>query len=189
MEMRDQALRRILEASGVELTEEQARELRAHLADAIEAKTASGRAELEAAGEAFAELGNLRKIAARFPGAIAWRWSDHAGAFGFALLLAFALLQTLITPLFQRPFAELKVALPGLTVVFLGWSSVMRDAWPLVVAALAGLALLLLRLPRRSAWRGALNAAAVLGGAALLGGALVGVMLPLLGLLQAVGGR
>ena len=61
MPNREEALRKIFDSTWVSgrLTADQKRELLAHLEDAVEAKVGAGVPEMDAVGQAFAELGDL----------------------------------------------------------------------------------------------------------------------------------
>lgn len=184
MRDRDEALRKVFDATGVtgELSAEQARELRAHLDDAIQAKVDAGVPELEALGHAFAELGDLKKLSRQFrrePVRI-----GGAAELGYLLLLAFVGIQTLLTPLVLGLFGQIQAPLPRLTLVFAELSSGMRAFWPLLLVAFVALAVLLVRFPRRSRWRPVFDGTLAIGGAGLFGGALAGVILPLITLLN-----
>lgn len=110
MANREEALRNIFEATGVDarLTDEQKRELLTHLEDAVEAKVAAGLPEMDAVGQAFVELGDLKTIARGFPstpaaavtpeGAALDRWFRGAAETGYLLILFFAFIQFIITP-------------------------------------------------------------------------------------------
>ena len=198
---REEALRRIFDAAGVgaRLTDDQKRELLAHLEDSVEKKVAAGVPEIDAVGQAFSELGDLKKIARQFPGKPAAavtpegllldRWFPSAGWTAFALLLFFIFIETTIVPGFARVFQKAGVPIPGLTMMFIDLSVVMRASWPVT----AGFALALgtaLWLSRRS---GRLGKAAHVGffllGAALCAGVVVATSLPLLSLLEGIGLR
>lgn len=191
---REEALRRIFEATGTgaRLTDDQKRELLAHLDDAVEAKVDAGIPEMEAVGQAFAELGSLTKL--RFPeaspalatagGGLLRPWIDATSAMGYLLLLLFAFLQMIVTPSLVEAFLTVQAPLPGLAVVFRELSDLMRAYWPLVALALAGLAVLLVHVPRKGAWRPLLDFSMGVGGVALLGGVFAGVILPSVALLQ-----
>lgn len=195
MPSRDEALRKIFEATGAvdRLSEDQARELLAHLDDAVDAKVDAGIPEMEAVGQAFAELGDLKKL--RYPAAAAEvatstglrlrLWTGGADL-GYLLLLAFTAIQLFVTPSLLAVFTQVQVPMPGLTAAFWGLSETMRAWWPAVVLALAALAVPLVRAPRSALRRTLFQASLALGGAALLGGFLVSVFLPLISLLEGV---
>ncbi|MBI3858245.1 MAG: hypothetical protein HY293_21390 [Planctomycetes bacterium] len=196
MANREEALRRIFEATGVEarLSDEQKRELLAHLEDAVEAKVAAGIPEMDAVGQAFVELGDLKRIARSFPAPAAVAataegprfrvWSGSLGEMGYLFLLFFTFVQLLITPALVQVFIKVRVPLPGLTLLFWTLSGSMRTYWPLLAAALIGLAVVLYRFRRPGKGRTALNLVLGLGSAALLGGVFAGVLLPFVSLLQ-----
>jgi hypothetical protein len=122
MANREEALRRIFDGTGAgaRLTDDQKRELLAHLEDAVEAKVDAGIPEMEAVGQAFAELGSLKKL--RFPaaapalsttlGGLFQPWSGGLAEMGFLLLLCFTFVQMLITPALVRVFLDVRVAMP-----------------------------------------------------------------------------
>ena len=194
MPNREEALRRIFEGTGAgsRLTEDQKRELLAHLDDAVEAKMDAGVAEMEAVGQAFAELGSLKKL--RFPqeapavatagGGVILPWIGGASEMGYFLLLCFTFIQMLITPKLVNVFIKVRVPVPSLTIVFSDLSGAMRTYWPLVAVALLALGVLLVRAPRQGKWRPLLDLSMATAGAALLGGALAGVILPFVSLLE-----
>jgi hypothetical protein len=190
MPNRDEALRNILEAAGARLSDDQKRELLGHLDDAVEAKVDAGIPELEAVGQAFAELGSLKKL--RFPepavatagGGFVEPRIGGGAEMGYLLLLLFTFIQLLITPALVNVFVQVRVAVPGLTMAFWSLSDAMRAYWPLVAIALVALAVLLFRVPRPSKWRALLNLSLTVGGAALLGGVLAGVLLPFVNLIE-----
>jgi len=123
MSTREETLRRIFEATGVSgrLTEDQKRELLAHLEDAVASKVAAGTAEMEAVGQAFAEMGPLPKIADQLAPRHPWlvSWSRYAALKGVALLLLFSFIQTFLTPKFMAFFEDLAIPIPSLTLVFM----------------------------------------------------------------------
>jgi hypothetical protein len=60
----------------------------------------------------------------------------------------------------------------------------MRDGWALVLLGFVGLGVLLVRVPRHGKWRPFFALSMALGGAGLLAGALAGVILPFVSLIQ-----
>jgi hypothetical protein len=201
MANREEALRRIFEAAGMgaRLTDDQKRELLAHLEDAVEKKVGAGVPEMDALGQAFSELGDLRKIAREFPsgppaavtpeGPVLDRWFPGSGWTAFVLFLFFGFIQLFIIPTFRQIYQQVRVTLPGLTLMIIGLSDAMRTYWPLTAAfaLVLGAALWLSRrsgVPAKAAQVGLF-----LVGALLCTAALVGVCLPLLSLLEGVGVR
>jgi hypothetical protein len=155
MPNREEALRKIFEATGPRLSDDQTRELLAHLDDAVEAKVDAGVPEMEAVGQAFAELGSLKKL--RFPepapavvttsGGLVEPWIGGGAEMGYLLLLMFTFIQLLVTPALVNVFVQVRVALPRATILFWNLSDAMRTYWPLVAIALAALGVLLVRVP------------------------------------------
>jgi hypothetical protein len=196
MPNREEALRRIFEATGVSarLSDEQKRELLGHLEDAVEAKVGAGVPEMDAVGQAFEELGDLKKIARDFPPppeALAATphgfinlWWGGAAEMGYLLLLFFTFVEMMILPSFAVVYAKAHTALPGLTVLCLTIAGLMRDNWPIVVAALLVLGIALYRFRRQGVWRRVIEGVLLLGGAVLCGGVLAGATLPLISLLE-----
>jgi len=68
-------------------------------------------------------------------------------------------------------------------------SEAMRTYWPLVAIALMALGVLLVRARRTTKGRPFLTLVLTLGGALLMGGALAGVLLPFVTLLQSISGH
>jgi hypothetical protein len=196
MPNREAALRKIFEATGVSarLTEDQKRELLAHLEDAVETKVGAGVPEMDAVGQAFVEMGDLEKIARQFPKAVPPAavtpegflrlWWGGAAEMGYLLLLFFALIEITIMPSFAVIFSKARVPLPGLTLMALSLSLPMREWWPLVVLGLVALGVAIYRIQRWGRWRRAVEAVLVLGGAALCALALAATALPLVSLLE-----
>ncbi len=192
MPNREEALRKIFEATGVRLSDDQRRELLAHLEDAVEAKVDAGIPELEAVGQAFAELGSLKKL--RFPepalavatagGGMVEPWIGGGAEMGYLLLLMFTFIQMVITPALVNVFVKTRVAVPGVTLLFWNVSDAMRAYWPLVAIMLAALGVLLVRVPPAAKWRPLLTLSLTTGGAILLGGVLAGVLLPFVSLIE-----
>jgi hypothetical protein len=195
MANREEALRRIFEATGVSarLTDDQKRELLAHLEDSVESKIGAGAPEMDAVGQAFAELGDLEKIARNYPKAPALATSTGVmieprvgglAEMGYCLLLFFTFVQLVITPVLLKFFVKLHVPMPGLTVLFWTLSDVMRTFWPALALTLAALAAAVIRARRTGKWKIALDLSLGLLGAALLGGVLAGVLLPFVSLIE-----
>lgn len=191
MPNREEALLRIFEATGAaaRLSEEQKRELLGHLDDAVEAKIAAGVPEMDAVGQAFIELGDLRKIAKGFPSAApvvatpdgpVLRLAEH----GYALLLFFTFMQLIVLPKMLNLFLRVRVPVPGLTLFFWSVSDAMRSYWGVVAIALLGLAWTLIRVRKPGTWRTTLDLTLGIGGAILLSGVFVGVLLPFVTLLE-----
>ena len=196
MPNREEALRRIFEATGVSarLTDDQKRELLAHLEDAVEAKVGAGMPEMDAVGQAFVELGDLEKIVRQYPKpaptavtpeGFIHLWWGGAAEMGYLLLLFFAFVEMMILPSFAVVFANAHIPLPGLTILCLTLAGWMRDSWPVVLVALAALGAALTRVRRLGRWRPAVEAALVLPGAVLCAAALAAATLPLISLLEA----
>ena len=200
MPKREEALRRIFEATGVSgrLTEDQKRELLAHLEDAVEAKVGAGVPEMDAVGQAFAELGDLEKVARQFPGPkpaavtpegvrVIGEGGVHAWM-SVSFLAFFIVMGWFIVPRFTEIFRQVRVPIPSLTLFFLDLTDALRSA-----AGLAGIALLIVgifiawlrrvRLPR------AVTVALMLGSVGLSVGLVICLFLPLLSLLEGIGRR
>jgi len=196
MGSREEALRRIFDATGVgpRLTGDQKRELLSHLEDAVDAKVAAGVPEMDAVGQAFSELGDLRTIAGRFPdpapslataagGTIAPTIGGMA-EMGYALLLFFTFVQYVIAPPLLRVFVKVKVPMPSLTILFFNASEAMQRFWPAVALALAGLLIAVIRVRRSGKRSAALDLALGLTGAVLLAAVIAGLLLPFVGLIE-----
>ncbi len=197
MPNREEALRRIFEATGVSgrLTDDQKRELLTHVEDAVEAKVGAGMPEMDAVGQAFEELGDLKKIARDFPPApgaavatpegLIHLWWGGAAEMGYILLLFFAFVEMMILPSFALVFAKARVPLPGLTILSLTVAEGMRANWPLVVGALLVLGVALYRIRRLGGMRrSAVECVLVLSGAVLCALVLAAATLPLISLLE-----
>jgi len=200
MANREDSLRRIFEATGVtaRLSDEQKRELLTHLEDAVESKVAAGVPEMEAVGQAFTELGDLEKIARQFPTPVpvavtpegirvlgdprnlVWIALSHLGFFAF--------LSWFVTPRFAEVFRQVRVPVPGLTLLFMKAGDLLRSS-PLVPAAallLLGAAIVVLR---RKPLSVAASYALLLISVGLCIGLAVGLFLPLISLLEGIGTR
>jgi hypothetical protein len=184
MSSRDETLRRIFKGTGAaeRLNDEQKRELLAHLDDAVESKVKSGVAELEAVGQAFAELGDVKKL--RFPTSSFRPWSGGTAELGYLLLLGFVGLEVFVLPSVLGMFQQFKAPLPALTLVLHSLGRGMTSGWPLTAAALALLAYGIWRAPREARWRPAFDLSLLLGGAGLIGGALAALVLPFVGIMN-----
>jgi len=200
MPNREEALRRIFEATGVSarLTDDQKRELLAHVEDAVEAKVGAGVPEMEAVGQAFSELGDLEKIAGQFPGpqpvavtpegplsletGRALTWSAFCF---FALFLA---LSWYVTPKFAAVFQQVRVPLPGLTALFLTISQGFRPL-PVLLGVVVLLSVLekfglrRIRIPRPIGY------VLLVASVTLCVGLVVSLFLPLVSLLEGIGRR
>ena len=196
---REEALRRIFDAAGVgaRLTEDQRRELLAHLEDAVEKKVAGGVPEMDAVGQAFAELGDLEKIARQFPDKPAAVTPEGVRVLAdgrayawmaFSLLSFFIVMGGTVAPRFAEIFQQVRVPLPGLTLFFMNLSHALGSK-----AGLAGLALLLgglllvgvrrIRIPQP------VSLVVLIGSAILCLGLLTSLFVPLLSLLEGVSRR
>jgi hypothetical protein len=197
---REESLRRILETvpGSLRLTDEQRREIIAHLDDSVEAKTSAGTPEVEAVAQAFVELGDVRKIARRFPPppllstpeGIRVVAASRARAWtAFGLLMFFMTAEFAITSRFAAIFRTVKVRIPLLSEFFIGISDGLMDGFlvKLLIAG-AGLAMVIYALPRTRAPRAV--SYGLLGVAwSLCIGLFVALSLPLLSLLQGIGMR
>lgn len=192
----DEALRRILDvAAAGRLSEEQHRELLAHLEDSVEAKVAAGASEVDAVARSLEELGDLRKIARQFPpprpvlvtpeGAVLAEGTAYA-ATALILLAFFGVLGLFVGPKLADFFGQLRVPLPGLSVFFLGLGDAVASHPVAAIAVIAGLAAATwrfrARIPRAAgAWALALSVGLCLA-------AVLALLLPLLSLMESVGG-
>lgn len=153
MSNREEALRKIFEATGVSgrLTDDQKRELLTHLEDAVAAKTAAGTAEVDAIGQAFAELGPLPRIADQLSlqARLLAAWSRGAALKGLALLGLLAFFQAFLTPRFAHFFQETGAAAPGLLMMFV--SAGESELLPLAAVVLTALGALQI-VARRKNW-------------------------------------
>jgi hypothetical protein len=148
MSHRDDALRRIFDATGVSgrLTDDQKRELLTHLDDAVQAKVDAGVPEMDAVGQAFVELGPLRKIVEQYPadsaavtpeGGLLATLSRGASLKGLALIALLGFIQAFVTPKFVALFADTAIPVPSLTALFLtGCREELLVAVALVLGAL-----------------------------------------------------
>ncbi|HVE42234.1 MAG TPA: permease prefix domain 1-containing protein [Planctomycetota bacterium] len=197
MPNREEALRRIFEATGVSgrLTDDQKKELLAHVEDAVEAKVGAGVPEMDAVGQAFEELGDLKKIARDFPppasGAtfttpdgLIHLWWGGAAEMGYILLLFFAFVEMMILPSFALVFAKARIPLPGLTILSLTIADFMRANWPLVLGALLVLGIALYQMRRPGRQRRVVECILVLSGSILCALVLAAATLPLISLLE-----
>ena len=197
---REEALRRIFDATGVgaRLTEEQKRELLTHLEDSVEKKVGAGVPEIDAVGQAFSELGDLEKIARQFPdkpaaavtpeGVEVLPDSRAYGWMAFCLLTFFIVMGTYVTPSFTALFGQVKVPLPGLTVLFMRLSTALGSTVGLSGLALFFGGLVILRWRRVRVPR-PLSLTVLVGSAILCLGLVISLFLPLLSLLEGVGRR
>lgn len=198
---REEALRRIFDAAGVgtRLTDDQKRELLAHLEDAVEKKVGAGVPEIDAVGQAFDELGDLKKIARDFPGgpptavtpdgAVLDRWFPGAGWTTYVLFLFFTFIQLFIIPTFSSVYRQARVPMPGLTIRFLGLSDAMRTYWPVTAALMLALGAALWSTRRSGAAGRIARVAMFLIGAGSCAAALIAMCLPLISLLEGIGRR
>ena len=155
MPKRDEALLRMLEShpAAESMTSEERRELCDHLCDAVDAKVRAGRTELQATAEAFAELGNLRKIAVSFRGgpmvttpegvlvAISG-WTAPLAA--YLLLAGLWYVSVIVAPGAIRAASASNLDLPGIVQVFLAVTS-QGARGALLLAAFPLVAMLFLR--------------------------------------------
>lgn len=198
MGSREESLRNVLAAvpGSATLTDEQRREIVAHLDDSIDAKISAGVPEVEAVAQAFVELGDVRKIARRFPApplltgpeGLQIVAASRARAWtAFGLIAFFTFVQFLITPRFADVFRRVKVEPPLLSRFFIGISNALYGGFlPLAIVALVGLAALIRGMPRLRAARSVSYALLVLGWSLCLG-LLVALSLPLVALLEGIG--
>jgi hypothetical protein len=197
MSHRHDALHRIFEATGVNarLTDDQKRELLSHLEDAVEKKVGAGVPEMDAVGQAFEELGDLKKIAREFPTAPAVVTPEgvrtlvdarSAAWMTFCFLAFFMVMGVFVAPRFMEIFRQLRVPLPGLTILFLDVSDALRSpaGLTLVAVAIGGMLVAIVRGARipRSA-----SLAVMVASVALCLGMVACLFLPLVSLLEGVG--
>lgn len=196
---REEALRRIFDATGVgtRLTDDQKRELLGHLEDAVDRKVGAGVPEIDAVGQAFSEFGDLKKIARQFPDkpaavtAEGVRVLSDGPAYGwlaFCFLTFFIVMGLYVAPKFTAIFQQVKVPLPGLTVLFLSLSNALGSKAGLAGLALAFGSLLILR------WRKVrvprpVSLTVLVSSAVLCLGLVISLFLPLIALLEGVGRR
>jgi hypothetical protein len=193
MPSREEALRKILAASG-RFTEEQRRELVTHLEDSVQAKVAAGTSELDAVARALEELGDLRKLARRFPAPAApvtpegWLWRTWSLESGYLLLLTFVALVAFVAPPLQRVFDVYRVPLPRYSAFFLDVGAGFRAHWPLAVPVLLAVGWAFLALCRTRVRRSVGLAFSILA-TALCAAAVAALALPFLTLLDGVARR
>ena len=198
---REEALRKIFDATGVaaRLTDDQKRELLTHLEDAVEKKVGAGVPEIDAVGQAFGELGDLKKIARQFPDkpaaavtpegvSVVLPDSRAYGWMAFCFLTFFIVMGSYVAPKFTEIFRQVKVPLPGLTVLFMSLSNALGSKIGLAGLALLFGALLMLR------WRKVrvprpLSLTVLVSSVILCIGLVISLFLPLISLLEGVGGR
>lgn len=200
MGSREESLRKILEGTGagVTLSEEQRREILAHLEDAVEAKVKKGLAEMDAVAASFEDLGNLSKIARQFPNpspslVTPEGWVSRSTVYyqigaSTTLLLFFIFLACFIVPKFEDLFRQVKVEMPGLSLLMLEIAGTLVSyyGFPLL-ATIAILSFFHFWIARqRNRWIGMIPAALI---GVLCLGMVVGLSLPLLNLLQGIGRR
>ena len=194
---REEALRKIFDATGVgaRLTDDQKRELLTHLEDSVEKKVSGGMPEMDAVGQAFSELGDLEKIARQFPdkpvavtpeGVTVLPDTRAYGWMAFCFLTFFIVMGSYVAPKFAAIFGQVKVPLPGLTVLFMSLSHALGSPVGLAGLALFFVALFVMR------WRKirvphALSLTVLVGTVILCLGLVVSLFLPLISLLEGVG--
>lgn len=200
MGSREEALRRIFEATGVagRLSDDQKRELLAHVEDAVDAKVAAGASEMDAVGQSFAELGDLEKIARQFPAAAAVAVTpegarvplDTNGIAWMALCFLgfFTALGWFVTPRFAAIFQQLKVPMPTMTMLFVKFGDLMRST-PAAPAVALLLIFAVAAILRRRRVPPAAAYGLLLVAAGLCVGLAAGLFLPLLSLLEGVSSR
>ena len=113
---------------------------------------------MDAVGQAFIELGPLKRIVDQFPrgavavtpeGGLLATWSRGAALKGIGLLAILAFFQTYLTPKFQYLFAETGTLVPSLTLMFMdGFRDGLIPAAALVLIAVATLQVV----ARRKGW-------------------------------------
>lgn len=194
MASREGSLRNVLATvpGSVRLTDEQRREILAHLDDSVDAKTAAGVPEVEAVAQAFVELGDVRKIVRRFPppsllstpeGVKIIATARERGWTAFGLLTFFMIVQGVITPKFATVFRTVNVRPPLLSQVFIELS----NAWllPVAVLVLVAVGVLIHAMPRlRAPWAASCGLLVLAWSLCL--GLLVALSLPLLALLEGI---
>jgi len=200
MANREEALRRIFDAAGVgaRLTDDQKRELVAHLEDSVEKKVAAGVAEIDAVGQAFHELGDLQKIARQFPdkpaaavtpeGVRVLPDSRAYGWMAFCFLTFFVMMGSYVAPHFTHIFHQVRVPLPGLTLFFMSLSDALLSRAGMAGLVLFCAALLVLRL-RKVRIPPPVSLTVLLGSVILCLGLVISLFLPPLSLLEGVGHR
>lgn len=200
MASREESLRNILATvpGSDRLTEEQRKEIVAHLDDAVDAKIGAGTPEVEAVARAFVELGDVRKIARRFPpppvlatpeGAKIIADSRHRAWSAFGLLMFFMVAEVTITSRFAAIFRTVKVKIPLVSEFFVGISDGLVDGFlvKLLIAG-AGLGMVIYALPRTRAPRAVSYGLLVVAWSLCLG-LFAALSLPLIGLLEGIGMR
>jgi len=195
---REEALRRIFEATGVggRLTDDQKRELLAHLEDAVEKKVGAGVPEMDAVGQAFSEMGDLQKIARQFPDKPAAAVTPEGvtvlpdtrayGWMAFCFLTFFIVMGSYVAPKFAAIFGQVKVPLPGLTVLFMSLSHALGSPVGLSGLALFFGALFVMRWRKVRIPHG-ISLTVLVGTVILCLGLVVSLFLPLISLLEGVG--
>lgn len=149
METREQALHRILAEAGAELSEDDRRELVAHLDDAVDLRVRAGEPEDRAIASAVAELGDLRRIAGALQGTRLAEVKRRVNSrLAFTMIVYFAAMQFFMAPRCVRIFDKLHLPMPAVLAGFVALAEAMWAAWPLVLVALAGLGWLFLRTRR-----------------------------------------
>jgi len=196
---REEALRRIFDATGVgaRLTDEQKRELLTHLEDAVEKKIGAGVPEIDAVGQAFSELGDLEKIARQFPdkpaavtpeGVVLAGSEPAYGWMTFTFLVFFNMMGVFVVPRFMGIFSQVRVPLPGLTLLFMNVSNALRSTAGIAGIALFFAGLLVLRWKRIRVPRPVYQTI-LIGSVVLCFGMLISLFLPLVTLLEGIGMR
>jgi hypothetical protein len=197
---REESLRNILAAvpGSVGLTDEQRKEIVAHLDDSVDAKIGAGTPEVEAVAQAFVELGDVRKIARRFPpppllstpeGIRIIAASRYRAGTALGLLMFFMIAQRTITPQFVEVFNAVKVQPPLLSEFFIGMSAGLIDGFLIkLLIAGAGLGTVVYALPLTRAPR-TVSYGLLVVACSLCLGLLVGLSLPLMRLLEGIGRR
>jgi hypothetical protein len=200
MPNREEALRRILEASGIcgRLSDDQKRELLAHVDDAVEAKVGAGVAEMDAVGQAFMELGDLEKIARQFPkpkpaavtpeGVLLAPDARAHVWVAASFLLYFIGMGWYVAPRYTVLYRQIRVPLPSLTLFFLNLTDALRSAAGLAGIALLGVGIFIVHL-RRVRLPRPLTLVLMLGSVGLCVGLVICLFLPLLSLLEGIGRR
>ena len=197
MSSREEALRRILGAAAAgRLTEEQHRELLGHLEDSVEAKVAGGASEIDAVALSLEELGDLGKIARQFPGpkpaaatpdgAVIAEGTAYA-ALALTFVGFFGILGHFVVPKLAEVFRQTRVPLPALTAFYIAAGDLLASHPLPAAAGLLALGAAAWRF-RRSRVPRAVGAWALVLAAALCLGLVAALFLPLLSLLQGMGG-
>ncbi len=198
MANREEALRRIFEATGVHarLTDDQKRELLAHLEDSVEKKVGAGIPEMDAVGQAFEELGDLKKIAREFPAAPAAAVTPEGvrsliegqayAWMAFCFLAFFLVMGATVAPRFAEIFRQVRVPMPALTLLFLDLSDALRS-WPGLAVLAVLLGGMLLAVVRRIRLPRTVSILVLIASVGLCFGMVASLFLPLLSLLEGVG--